>query len=293
MVPAAFAGVVLIWATTPLAIKWSSEGAGFLFGVSSRMLLGALVCVFLLAMMGRRLPWHRGALGTYVVAGLGLWAAMTSVYWAARFIPSGLISVIFGLTPLVTGVMSLVWLDERPFTPARVAGMVLGVAGLALIFGRNLALASNAGWGVVAMVFAVAIHSASAVWVKRVDARLGALETTTGALIVAVPLYCANWLLFDGVVPAGLAPRAVWSIVYLAVFGSALGFIMYFHVLNSMSPSRVALITLVTPILALLLGQWANGEKVGLLEWTGTAVILGGLVLYHWGGRAAALRGRA
>ena len=55
MVPAAFAGVVLIWATTPVAIKWSSEGAGFLFGVSSRMVLGAMVCAVLLAMLGRRL----------------------------------------------------------------------------------------------------------------------------------------------------------------------------------------------------------------------------------------------
>ena len=293
MVPAAFAGVVLIWATTPVAIKWSSEGAGFLFGVSSRMVLGAMVCAVLLAMLGRRLSWHHAAFRTYIVAGLGLWAAMTSVYWAARFIPSGLISVIFGLTPLVTGVMSLVWLDERPFTTARVTGMVLGVAGLALIFGRNFSLASNAGWGILAMVLAVMVHSASAVWVKRIDARLGALETTTGALIVAVPLYCASWWVFDGVVPTGLAPRAFWSIVYLAVFGSALGFIMYFHVLQHVSPSRVALITLVTPILALLLGQWVNDETVGPLEWAGTAVILGGLALYHWGGPQSMLRGRA
>ncbi len=43
-VPAAFIGVVFIWSTTPLAIKWSSDGAGFLFGVGARMLLGLFVC---------------------------------------------------------------------------------------------------------------------------------------------------------------------------------------------------------------------------------------------------------
>ena len=95
-VPAAFAGVVAIWATTPLAIKWSSEGAGFLFGVTSRMVLGVFVCLVLVALLGRRMLWHRAALATYLVAGLGLWGAMTSVYWASQFIPSGLISVIFG-----------------------------------------------------------------------------------------------------------------------------------------------------------------------------------------------------
>ncbi|MBU2479196.1 MAG: EamA family transporter, partial [Gammaproteobacteria bacterium] len=43
--PAAFLGVILIWSTTPLAIQWSSEGGGFLFGVAARMWLGALFCL--------------------------------------------------------------------------------------------------------------------------------------------------------------------------------------------------------------------------------------------------------
>ena len=44
-IPAAFLGVVLIWATTPLAIKWSSEDAGYLFGVASRMVLGGTAVI--------------------------------------------------------------------------------------------------------------------------------------------------------------------------------------------------------------------------------------------------------
>ena len=79
-VPAAFLGVALIWATTPLAIKWSSEGAGFLFGVAARMVLGVVVCLVLVALLSRRMRWHREALLTYLAAGIGLWGAMTSVY---------------------------------------------------------------------------------------------------------------------------------------------------------------------------------------------------------------------
>lgn len=284
-VPAAFAGVVVIWATTPLAIKWSSQGGGFLFGVAARMALGVVVCLVLVALLGRRIRFHRAAIHTYLVAGLGLWLAMTAVYWASQFIPSGLISVIFGLTPVVTGVMAVLWLGERAFSRARVFGMCLGLAGLLLIFGRNLAPASAAARGILAVGLAVLVHSASAVWVKRIDARVGALETTTGALLVAVPLYTLTWALFDGAPPAMLAPRALWAIVYLAVFGSALGFILYFHVLENVAASRVAMITLVTPVLALLLGQWVDGERVGVYEWTGAAVILSGLAFYQWGDR--------
>ena len=63
-VPAAYLGVVIIWSSTPLAIKWSGEGPGFLFGVASRTLLGTLVCVLLMLLLRQSLPLHRAALQT-------------------------------------------------------------------------------------------------------------------------------------------------------------------------------------------------------------------------------------
>ncbi|MCP4452122.1 MAG: EamA family transporter, partial [Planctomycetes bacterium] len=92
-IQAAFIGVVVIWSTTPLAIQWSSTGGGYLFGVASRMVLGLFVCLVLIALFSRRMRWHRDALLTYLAGGLGIWGAMTSVYWGAQHIPSGLVSV--------------------------------------------------------------------------------------------------------------------------------------------------------------------------------------------------------
>jgi drug/metabolite transporter (DMT)-like permease len=286
-VPAAFLGVVAIWATTPLAIKWSSEGAGALFGVASRMVIGVLLCLALLALLRQPLRGHRAALLTYLAGGLGVWGAMTSTYWAAQFIPSGLISVLFGLSPVVTGVMAGWWLGERLMTPVRLLGLALGLAGLALIFGLSLGGGSEAAWGVAGILVAVHVHAASSVWVKRIGADLPALATTTGSLVVSVPLFVAAWALADGDWPSGVPAPAVWSIVYLGVFGSALGFILYYHVLRRMAASRVALITLITPVLALALGHFANGEPIGVREVAGTGIILTGLALYQWGERLA------
>jgi len=282
-VPAAFLGVVFIWATTPLAIKWSSEDAGFLFGVTSRMLLGVFICLVLLALSSRRMRWHREALRTYLAAGIGVWGAMTSVYWSAQHIPSGLVSVLFGLSPLATGVMAALWLGERALTPARLLGVGLGIAGLAVIFVRGPGLGPGALWGMFGILLSVGIHSASSVWVKRIGAGVPALETTTGALLIAVPLFLLSWGLFDGHLPQRLGARSAWSIVYLAVFGSALGFVLYYYVLRQVQASRVALITLITPVLALLLGHYANGEQIGVRTWAGTLMILTGLACFQWG----------
>ena len=282
-VPAAFLGVALIWATTPLAIKWSSEGTSFLFGVAARMVLGVFVCGVLVAFWGRRLPWHRAAIRTYLAAGLGLWAAMSSVYWAAQFVPSGLISVVFGLTPVVTALMAALWLREPALTAPRLAGMALSLLGLWVVFGQGMTLGESWALGLGGLLLSVLVHSASAVWVKRIDAGLHPMETTTGGLLVAVPLFVADWFLWDGHMPMALPPRTVWSILYLAVFGSALGFILYYYLLLRVQASRVALITLLTPVLALMLGQALNGETVSSRTALGSGAILAGLALFHWG----------
>ncbi|NKN33626.1 EamA family transporter [Marichromatium bheemlicum] len=282
-VPAAFIGVVLIWSTTPLAIKWSSE-AGAQFGVTARMVLGVFLCLVLVAVMSRRMRWNRAALLTYIAAGLGIWGSMSCVYWAAQFISSGLISVLFGLTPVVTALMAAAWLGERALTPARLLGIAVGIGGLWLIFAQGLALGGQALLGMAGVVVTVVIHSASAVWIKRIGARLHPVETTTGALLIAVPLFLLSWGLSEGFAPpATLPPRALWSILYLAVFGSTLGFILYYFVLHHMQASRVALIPLITPVLALLLGHLVNDELLTPRIWLGSLTILTGLALFEWG----------
>ena len=284
-VPTAYLGIIIIWSTTPLAIKWSGEEVGFLFGVASRMLIGAAVCTLLLLILARKLPWHREARQTYLAAGLGIYGAMMSVYWGSQYIPSGLISVLFGLTPIVTGVIAAIWLQERSLTASKLAGIILGIVGLIVIFGSGVELSDGAVYGIAAVLLSVILHSISAVWVKSISPRLPALEVTNGGLLIAAPLYLVTWLLFSDGWPEDISTRTALSISYLAVFGSVLGFIMYFYVLKHIDASRVALVTLLTPVLALLLGQGLNNETINPAVWVGTFCILVGMSVYQWGAR--------
>lgn len=284
-VPAAYIGVILIWSTTPLAIQWSGDQVGFLFGVTARMVLGLALCLLILRLAGIRLPLHQAARWTYVIAGVSLFSAMLSVYWSAQFIPSGWIAVIFGLAPLMTGVMASFWLGEQALTPARLTGMFLGIAGLAFIFVEGQAMGPDAGLGIAGVLFSATAHSAGAVWIKRINAGLPGLVVTTGALSVSVPLFLLVFFLSSGAFPLEMPVRAGASIVYLGVVGSVLGFAMYYYVLRQVEATRVALITLVTPVLALVLGNSLNGETIPPQVWGGTSLILSALLLYEFGGR--------
>jgi len=281
--PLAFVAVVLIWSTTPLAIKWSALGAGFGFAVFARMAIGVVLCALLLAALRIRMPWHRTARLTYAVGGLSVFGAMTLTYWASQYISSGLVSVLFGLSPLITGLGAAYWLQEESFTWNKVGGILLGVLGLALIFHHNLTLGPHAFAGIAAVLGAVTMQSLGLVWMKRIADQSSPVAINLGALAFALPLFAMTWLWSDGQVPVDMPQRAALAIAYLGLFGSVIGFVLYFYMIKHMEAGRVALITLITPVLALLLGHGLDDEAVPLNVWFGTAGILAGLSLHQWG----------
>jgi drug/metabolite transporter (DMT)-like permease len=118
--------------------------------------------------------------------------------------------------------------------------------------------------------------------VKRIGASIPAMAVTSGALMLVAPLLLLSWAIFGGTLPLSVTPRASWSIVYLGVFGSVLGFNFYFYVIKRMEAGQIALITLITPVSALLLGQFLNSEKIQSGIWLGAACVLLGLISHQW-----------
>jgi len=285
MVLVAFIIVIIIWSTTPLSIQWSLQDVGFLFAVAARMCIGAMACLLLLGLQKRRLPMHAEAIKTYLAASLGVFVSMLSIYWGAQFIPSGLISVLFGLSPIATAIMAAYWLGEDSLGWGKLSGAVLGVVGISIIFQADMVLKNQAYLGVAAVLFAVFMHCGSAIWVKRIGSRMPALELTAGALLFSAPMYLITWLLLDGQLPAAISMKSGLSILYLGIMGSVVGFTFYFYVLKHYPANRVALLTFVTPVMALLIGHSLNNEKIPLEVISGAACILSALVLHQFGDR--------
>lgn len=282
-VRAAYVGVILIWSTTPLAIQWSAQGATFSFALMARMLIGLALCVGLLGATRTPLPLTPAARRLYLGSGASLLVSMLLTYWGALHVPSGLISVIFGLSPLATGVFAALWLAERTLTPQRIGGLALALAGLWLIFGQPWPGGSEATLGTLAVAAGMTVQALGLVWVKRQATQISALATTTGSLAVAVPGFIVAWALADGArMPADVSTRALVAIAYLGVAGSVVGFTLYYFVIRHLDAGRVALITLVTPVTALALGQTFNAEVIPPAGWSGIALIGAGLALYEW-----------
>lgn len=282
----AYLGVVIIWSTTPLAIKWSAQEVSYIFGVTSRMCIGA-VCLLVLMLLARQpLRIHRSAWMTYLAVALQLYVSMLVTYWGARFIPSGWLSVIFGLSPFMTAILAAIFLKERSLSLPKLMSYFLGVGGLLIMFDSALAFSQTAMQGMVAILIATFLYAVSSVWVKNIDAKLPALTQISGGMLLALPAYLATWYwLDDGHIPETLSRQTQLSILYLGMIATPIGFALYYYVLLYLTATTVALITLITPLFSLFLGYSVNQEPITLKIALGSGLILLALGIHSWPAR--------
>ena len=280
----AYLTVVLVWATTPLAIKWSAEGGAAAGSLMLRMLIATALGILLLWCSGGRMRWHRRALLGYLAAVPGVFGAMALTYRASASVPSGLISVMYGLAPLLSGLMLQCLPGSVRLRGWHWAGCVIGVIGLAVIFSD--ALVGGGRLAAVLMLFGgVCLFCGSAIAVQRAAAGQPPLNQTLGALILSLPCFVAMWLLSGEPTAIPLTERGLWAVLYLSLFGSLLGFLCYYLVLSRLPAATVALITLMTPVLALGLGMLLNGEQPALSMLVGAGLIVVALGAYLYGDR--------
>jgi len=283
-VSVAYLAVLLIWSTTPLGIVWSSETINPTMAVLLRMLIAVILGSLVIFIAKIELPLHKQAIRLYSFSALGIFGGMSFSYLAAGYLSSGILSLSFGLAPVFSAILARRILAEPKISIVRKLSMLLSFVGLALVCSDKFSLEGDSIYGLFFILTAVFLFSLSGVLVKSVSLAIHPLSTTVGALIVSLPLFIINWLLLDGSLDiSGWQLRSVWSTLYLGVFGSLIGFFAYFFVLQKLSPSTVALITLVTPVIALSLGVVFNNEIINNKILIGAFMVILGLAIYYWG----------
>lgn len=279
MVKSSYITVIAIWSTTPLAIQWSIQ-SGMLFGLMSRLSIGLIVLAMIFALSGQRLKFSKTTLLAYLTAGIGIYFAMLFVYMSAQYIPSGWMSVIFGLSPIITGVASIIFLGKNHFTQNKTIGMVLGLIGLIVIFYTSSSIDMGKVIGVLLMVVSTMAHAGSAVLMKKINAPITGTQSTFGGLLIAVPLIIITFLL-SGHEIGEFSARAIGSILYLGAIATAAGFSMYYYILKELDAIEVSLIALVSPVIALILGILLNNEPFSIYILLGGGFIISGLVVFE------------
>lgn len=280
-VSGAYIAVVLIWSTTPLAIHLSNSSLSFVSAIAARMLLAFVVCFIALKLRRERLFQSRRDILMYLASGVGLFPNMLLVYWAAQYIPSGLMSVIMGIYPFFVGLFSMWILRESPFNLPKVLALCFAVTGLAVINHEQFSLGADSFKGVMAMVFACVLWGLSTVLVKKLGASVSPLRQGTGSIAIALPFFLIAWVWLDGEIPQQIDQKSFWGITYLVLMGSLVGHTLWFYVLRECTVFSVSLVTLMTPVLALTWGILFLNEHFSAATLLGAVMIVFSLMLYQ------------
>ena len=250
----------------------------------------AAVCALLLLQVWRHpIPLHSTAIKNYLAGGIGLYGGLIFVYTGAAYVPSGLVSVLYGLSPIFSGILAYYIIDDPPFSLSGWLALLFSVAGLALIFMDDMKLNVRIFFGIFLVLISVLFFCLSGVLIKKYQNEGHPLAQTTGSLLVCLPLFLLSAsIVADDFNYSDIQLTAKLSIVYLAVIGSIVGMLCYYYIIKRMSPSSVALITMITPVIALFLGVQLNGETFSNWAYLGTLMILLGLAVFNWGDKLLA-----
>jgi drug/metabolite transporter (DMT)-like permease len=272
MIAAVYALLCLIWGSTWLAIKVGLVGVPPFLGAGLRFLLSATIVGLVLAVRRRRIVLTRD--DKVCVLSLGIlvfWLDYGLVYWAEVQISSGLTAVLFSTMPLMTALLSTFWMRSETLSVRKVAGILVGVAGTAVLFWPQEQLGALPALGMLSALTGCLCAAINLVVVKKHGRHsdpfvLNAFGMALGALCLLL-------------MSAALEPwtTVVWTrsnvlaILYLSLFGSVIAFSAFYYLIKRMDATVVSLNTLNIPIVALALGR-------AFLHETGTPAAVLGIV---------------
>jgi drug/metabolite transporter (DMT)-like permease len=280
---AAYAAMVSIWGTTWLGIKVSLGGFPAITGAGVRFIVAGLVLYALALAVRTDLRKQTPPLHLIAVLALtmfGLNYALT--YIAETHLASGLVAVLFGTMPFFIFAFAHVLVGERA-TPATFLGAGLALCGVALI-----SLVGNLHGDLLYVVAVVAASASSGfanVYLKRF-AHANPLATLPPAMLLAGVAMTAWGLGFERIDPShAFAFASVAALLYLAILGSAVAFVLNHWLLQRIDAGAVGLSALIIPVIAVAVGAGFAHEVLTPRDFIGAALVLGGV----W----VALRGSA
>jgi drug/metabolite transporter (DMT)-like permease len=247
----------LLWSSVWLAIKVGVGDVPPATFASVRLVIAVTVLLPIMAVRGVPLPRTRrdwqlvGATGVLL---LGLNYAF--LYWGAQYVTSGLSAVLQAVTPAFGLLFGRVLRGDERFTAWQLAGLLVGVAGVAVIFADQLHVTGGAAlWGCLAVTASAVCVALGYVIVKRHGTHLSPIQLTTSQMMVGLVPLLALALTFEGnPLAARWTPRAIAALLYLALAGSVTAFWLNYWLLKRIGATRVLVMSLVEPLIAVVLG---------------------------------------
>jgi drug/metabolite transporter (DMT)-like permease len=271
-----------IWGSTWLFIKLGLEDLPPLTFAGIRFVISCAIVFTIIRIRGIQLPRARADWLLLAVTGiLSFGFNYGLVFWGEQHISSGLAALLQSTLPAFGLVFAHFHLPAERLSWTRIVGVVLGVCGVAVVFSNQLAIAGRQALaGCVALILSAVCAAYSNVLVKAYAKNLNPAITTGGQMLFGLLLLLAVGIPLEGnPFRFHWTRMAVIALLYLAIVGSVIAFLLYYWLVQNMDVTKSMLIALVTPVVAVILGMLVLNEEFGWRTLAGGAMIISGIAL--------------
>jgi drug/metabolite transporter (DMT)-like permease len=275
----AFFAIYVIWGSTFLAIRTAVLLVPPWFCAGVRFFTAGVVLYIFSRLRGAPRPSLREWCSMATIGILMFSVTYGALFWGEQFVPSGITSVLEATLPLMTVFFEVIVFRQQKFHWRVLFAVMVGFAGVALMLLKD----GGQAFGIFPCLI---ILGGSLAW------SLGAVLTRSLALPESRPVAAGAEMMLGGslllILSAGtgelhpfpaLPPKAVFSLLYLIIAGSLVGFTAFVWLLGRMPASKVASHAYVNPIVALALGHFVASEAVTLRTLLGAALVIGSVFL--------------
>lgn len=252
---------------------------------TSLFLRFAVASIALLALaprLGARLSGGKREWKLWIASGLLTFGVSYGVvYWVEQWVPSALASILFATFPLFVAAMARFLLPGETLGFRAVLGILLGFAGVGIIFSEDLRQLGGPNVALYSAVMLLSPFSSALgnVLVKRYGSNIHPLTITLIPMMIGCAIMGTLAAVLERDLPRRFDAVTIGSIVYLAIFGTALTFTLYFWLLSHFPATKLSLITYGTPVIAVLLGSLLFGERITPRVLLGAATVIAGVFL--------------
>lgn len=280
----AFAMLYVLWGSTFLAIAVAVKHMPpTVMGAVRFLASGGIMLLWCLATGRKIMVEPKELLRLGVIGVLLLTGGNVVVGWSEKYVPSGLAALLLAVTPIWVAIIEAWILKSDRLSRRGMLGLALGTIGLAILLWPKLQNTSALGrmelFACIALMFAALSWTIGSLISKRSQLSVDVFTATGWQMLIAGVFNSALALTFGHFSQVEWTAAGIWSLAYLVVGGSLLGFTAYIWLLEHVATAKVATYSYVNPIVAVILGVVVLKERFDGFMMAGTAVIVIGVIL--------------
>lgn len=272
----------LIWGTTWIFIKIGLADLPPIAFAGARFLLAVIILFFVIRIQKIPLPRTRREWKIIAITGILQFSINYSmVFWSEQYITSGLAAVLQAMITVFGLILAWYFLPNERITKLKVFAVCLGIVGVAVIFFDQLRVQSLMAFlGSVGIVVGAYAAAQASILVKAKGGAFHPAALLFCQMICGLPAVIVYSLVGEGNPFAfNWTARAVGCVLYLTVFGTVAAFWLYYWLLGKIESTKAMMISLVTPLLAVIIGAIVLGETLPPQTGLGGLLIIAGIGL--------------